>query len=390
VAGPTPSLTRGARLALAAAALSCVLVAPAGAGAADATKVKVMTRNLYLGADLGPGVRAQNLQELVNAAGTVLNEVDANKFGVRAKGLAKEILNKKPHLVGMQEVALWRTGPCTENPIPPKATKVRYDFLKLLLKRLNKDGPKYHKVVVEPEFDFEIQANTDGDETTSAPGCPLGSEINVRLTMRDAIIARNGVETSNPKGGNFDTLLQVRPSGFPVDVTRGWTRTDAKVPGAAKFRFVNTHLEAFDSAKTGNHTNKGTDVNRGKVRQAQARELFAQGGPATGKLVVLLGDLNSDKKTEVQQGDALAYKALLNNGFKERATSDPLSCCLETSLLTLAGGGKVSDFDHQVDHIMTNAPEKVSLLSSSVTGRKPVNGFWDSDHAGVFSSLGLP
>jgi endonuclease/exonuclease/phosphatase family metal-dependent hydrolase len=367
-----------------------MLVAPSGAGAADGTKVKVMTRNLYLGADLGPGVRATNFQELVNAAGTILNEVDANKFGVRAKGLANEILKKKPHLVGMQEVALWRTGPCTKVPIPPSATKVRYDYLKQLLKRLNKDGPKYHKVVVKPEFDFEIQANTDGNEDTSAPGCPFGSELNARLTMRDAIIARNGVQTSDPRKGTFDTLLQVRPSGVEVDVTRGWTRATAKVPGAGKFTFVNTHLEAFDSAKTGNHTNKGNDVGRGRVRQAQAKELFAAGGPATGKLVVLVGDLNSDKKTEVQVGDALAYKALLNNGFKERSTDDPLSCCLESSLLTANGGGKVSDFDHQVDHVMTNAPEKVSLFGSSVTGRNPVNGFWDSDHAGLFSTLGLP
>jgi len=29
-------------------------------------------------------------------------------------------------------------------------------------------------------------------------------------------------------------------------------------------------------------------------------------------------------------------------------------------------------------------------VSSSVTGLKPVNGFWDSDHAGLFSVLTLP
>jgi hypothetical protein len=385
VAGPT------LRLILAALTAAVVLALPAGAGAADPAKVRVMTRNVYLGADLGPGVRAQNLQELVNAAGTVINEVDANKFGVRSKGLAAEILGKKPHLVGLQEVALWRTAPCTNNPIPPSAKNVRYDFLKILLTQLNKGGQKYRRVVVQPEFDFEIQANTDGNEETSAPGCPLGSEMNVRLTMRDVILARTGVQTAKSAGANFDTLLQVRPSGFPVDVERGWTRTNAKVPGAKPFRFVNTHLEAFDSAATGNHTNKGTDVSRGKVRRAQARELFAPKGPATAPIpVILLGDLNSDKATEVQQGDALAYKALLANGFKERSTSKPLSCCLETSLLTLAGGGKASDFDHKVDHIMTDSPAKVSLLGSSVTGRKPVNGFWNSDHAGVFSTLGMP
>jgi hypothetical protein len=36
---------------------------------------------------------------------------------------------------------------------------------------------------------------------------------------------------------------------------------------------------------------------------------------------------------------------------------------------------------------MTNVPKKVKLLGSSVTGLTPVNGFWDSDHAGVLSLL---
>jgi hypothetical protein len=38
---------------------------------------------------------------------------------------------------------------------------------------------------------------------------------------------------------------------------------------------------------------------------------------------------------------------------------------------------------------MTNAPKMVKLLSSVITGLTPVNGFWDSDHAGVLSVLRL-
>jgi hypothetical protein len=37
--------------------------------------------------------------------------------------------------------------------------------------------------------------------------------------------------------------------------------------------------------------------------------------------------------------------------------------------------------------VMTNAPKKIKLVSGSITGLKPINGFWDSDHAGVFSTL---
>ena len=244
-------------------------------------------------------------------AGTILHQADENNFPVRAKGLAAEIRSKNPDLVGLQEVALWRTGPCTESPLPPKATHVRYDYLKLLLSQLNRGGQRYRAVIAEPEFDFEVYASTDGNPMSSAPGCVLGSEINGRLTMRDVILARVGrVKTSNARCGHFRTLLQVRPGGVAPDVTRGWTRVDAQVPGSAKFRFVNTHQH------------------------------------------------------------------------------DPLECCLKGDVLTTSGGSRISDFDHKVDHVMTNAPSKIQLVNSS--HRSPVNGFWDSDHAGLFSTLSLP
>jgi hypothetical protein len=52
-------------------------------------------------------------------------------------------------------------------------------------------------------------------------------------------------------------------------------------------------------------------------------------------------------------------------------------------------GGAASQFDHMVDHIMTRDPKQVKLVNSSATGRSPQNGFWDSDHAGLFSTLKL-
>jgi endonuclease/exonuclease/phosphatase family metal-dependent hydrolase len=208
--------------------------------------------------------------------------------------------------------------------------------------------------------------------------------------MRDAILKRVGTDvvTRNPAKGHFDTLLQEPVSGVPVDVTRGWTNIDARVDGSGWFRFVNTHLEAFDNQPS-NHTNQNTDVGNGEVRLAQAQQLVAPGGPADTQLpVVLVGDLNSDVKTALKPGDGKANQALLQSGFRERSTSDPLSCCLNTAVLKApGGGGQVTDFDHKVDHIMTNDPQHVGLFNSAVTGRQPVHGYWDSDHAGLFSTL---
>jgi endonuclease/exonuclease/phosphatase family protein len=378
---------------VAVAALAAVALIALGApaqsqAAAKKHKARVMTRNLFLGADLTPGIRAKSFTELVDAAGQILNQVDQNKFQVRARGLASEILRKKPDLVGLQEAALWRTASChvIVPPSPPTATHVRYDFLKLLLKRLNRGKRRYKLAVSQNEFDFETEANTDGSADHSC-------DTNVRLTMRDAILVRlhAGVRTTRRRKGHFKTLLAPKLLGaITVPVIRGWTSIDARIRGSRKFRFVNIHLEALDN-QASNPTTDGNSVGNGEVREAQAKELTKKGGPATGKRpVILLGDLNSDRKTEVKPGDAKAYNWLLNVGLRERSTSKPLSCCLKGDVLTFPGAGRRSQFNHKVDHVMTNAPRKIKLLTSSVTGRSPSHGFWNSDHAGLFSQLRIP
>lgn len=333
--------------------------------------VNTMTRNLYLGADLTPAILAATLPEFIAANGQILREVTANNFPVRAKGLADEILKAKPDLVGLQEVALWRTAPVNFEVLTkgPSATTVRYDYLAELLSELNKGPDRYEVVVVQNEFDLEAPGDEDGNPATG----PFGADINGRLTMRDVILARRGagVQTSNPQSANFVTNLVVPVAGVPVTIKRGWTATDAKVRGSGWFRFVNTHLEAFQPL----------------IRQAQAAELVAPTGPATSDLpVVLVGDLNSDDDT-VTGADRLAYETLLAAGMVNRSTDDPLSCCLNSSLLAVGKGGSEADFDHQVDHILTRDPEAITLEDSAVSGIQPVNGFWNSDHAGVFSAL---
>ena len=346
-------------------------------------EVRVMTRNLYLGANLTPAIGAKTLPELVAANGKILREVTANDFPTRAEGLAEEILAKRPDLVGLQEVALWRTAPPSLAPLQtgPSATAVRYDFLQELLDELNagkgqggKGKPQYEVVVVQQEFDFEAPADENGipGDGNAAQGIP-DAEINGRLTMRDAILTRRGagVQTWNAQGDNFEALLKVKILTAELPVARGWTATDAKVRGSHPFRFVNTHLEAFHPG----------------VRAEQASELVAPDGPATSALpVILLGDLNSDDDT-VAGPDRLAYEALLAAGMVSRSTNNPLSCCLKSSLLAEGAGGKVTDFDHQVDHVLTRDPQTIALEDSAVTGLLPVNGFWNSDHAGVFSAL---
>jgi hypothetical protein len=351
--------------------------APDSPGRAEGQIARVMTRNLYLGADLGPAIRAPSLAAFVDATGGILRQVTATSFPVRVKGLAGEILAAEPDLVGLQEVALWRTGPPSLAPLlgaPNAASTVRVDFLALLLAELNAGEERYRVVVVQEEFDLEAPADENG--VAGDGPAPIGdAELNARLTMRDVILERvgRGVHTWDPAGGNFQVLLTLPILGTPVTVERGWTRVDARVRGGAPFRFVNTHLEAFDQRAL-----------RPSIRALQAAELVAPGGPADSELpVVLLGDLNSDDDT-VHPDDQQAYRVLLEAGFVSVSTGDPLSCCVSSFDLTT---GSVEEFDHQVDHVMTDTPERVELVESFVTGREMQNGYWSSDHAGVFSAL---
>ncbi len=201
--------------------------------------------------------------------------------------------------------------------------------------------------------------------------------------MRDVILVNEDskvkAKLKNPQSGTFTELFTPVVGGsVPVPVTRGWTAGDVTVKKGKgksklkrKFRFVNSHFEAFDD-----------ETQVPSIRALQAQELLD--GPAAKKRSIILGDFNSDTVTEVQAGDEQAYQALLDGGFRERSTSDTASCCVSNLF-----SSPPSEFDHRVDHVMTNMGNKVKLGKSSVTGREQVNGIYDSDHAGVYSKLKL-
>jgi endonuclease/exonuclease/phosphatase family metal-dependent hydrolase len=371
----------------------------AGTKTSKGTKLTVMSRNLYLGADLAPALQANNVDQAVNAGGEIVKQVHATKFpSVRAASLAGEIRKRRPDLVGLQEAAWWRMatpadpGPALSgHPVATQTDPQGGDFLADLLKQLNKKKGKkkpavrYKIAAVKPEFDFELPVNNGSGGLATA-------DHNERLTMRDAILVRQGVgiKTSHPTSGTYNSLLRVQLAGFiNIDVTRGWTALDVKARGRS-FHFVNTHLEAFDQQGS-NQTNQGSSVGKGDIRAAQAAQLVGAGGAAHGKRpVILLGDMNSDDDTVPASGDRNAYAALTAGGFSERSTGNPLSCCLNDAFLVggpgIGGPAPINQFDHQVDHVLTNT-KKIKFVKGFVDGRTPVNGLYPSDHAALTSVL---
>jgi endonuclease/exonuclease/phosphatase family protein len=387
------------------AALSLTLLpgAAQAAGKKKGHQLNVMTRNLYLGADLSPALNASSIDGAVDAAYQIEQQVHRTKFpSVRAALLAKEIKKQKPDVVGLQEAAWWRTGPydlsaATGGPKATQTDPLGGDFLSDLLARLNKGkkGKKgtasakkkapplrYRIAVQKTEFDFELPVN-QGSGGLSA--CPSQCH-NERLTMRDAILVRKGVKVSKPSSGTFNTLLRVQVGGvLPVDVTRGWAAADVKLHGR-KLHVVDSHFEAFDSGSS-NTGSDGQTYPKGGIREAQAKQLVAAGGPSTSKLpTLLIGDFNSDFPVHGDQvfpGDALAFQALLAGGFSERAlTPPPFGCCIQDANLA---NPSTAGVDHRVDHIMSNS-KKVKFKKGALTTTY-ANGLWSSDHFGVASQL---
>jgi endonuclease/exonuclease/phosphatase family metal-dependent hydrolase len=357
---------RALALVLGSVAAVTAFAMPATAGAKP-VNVDVMTRNLYLGAVLDPVILAPNPGAARVAAGEIYDKVVDTNYPARAKLLAEEIRRSKPHLIGLQEVSLWRRGQrgAADGPATP-ATEVIYDYLDTLRHELQRLGLKYRVVSLQQEADIEIPISISGDDA---------AEFDARLTMRDVILAKSNVKTRNNQHGNFDARLNVPTQLGPVSVLRGWNSIDVRKVGRKKkqFRFVNTHLESFF---------KGT-------RTAQAGELIgASGAVDTNRPVILVGDLNSDPDDSAP-ADAAAYNLIVGNesaedgGFADRGVEEN-TCCF---------GEPVTDpvpaFTSRIDHVLSRGP--VSELSSQLIGVDPDlrtnTGLWPTDHGGVVARL---
>jgi endonuclease/exonuclease/phosphatase family metal-dependent hydrolase len=347
------------------------MAVPATAEAKRAPKLTVMTRNIFLGADLSPAINAPSLAAAIDGAGVIWNEMQSTKFAERAKPLAREIRRSKADLVGLQEVALWRKqtpsdlGGPPQNPNGKPATQIEQDFLAILKRELKRS---YKVVVVQQEVDAELPVDQDGSDAT---GGLFGADFDARLTMRDVILVRRAskVKLGKTRRGHYTTRYEPNVGGFVIPVDRGWASVEARL-GKKRFRFVDTHLEAF-----GDPT----------IREAQAKELAA--GPLkTGRQVILVGDLNSGiaKHNEPERpGDDLAFRALVDFGMHDNGAVQ--SCCYDDLF------DPAAVFDHTVDHVLTKP--RLRTVRAVVTGNRrserTPSGLWPSDHGGVVSALRL-
>jgi endonuclease/exonuclease/phosphatase family metal-dependent hydrolase len=337
------------------------------AGWGRGREVTVMTRNLYVGASLGPVIGAPTPQEIPGAVSLTLQKIQATNFPERAVALADEIEEHEPDLIGLQEVSLIRRQSPGDffqgNPQP--ATEVVLDHLAILQAELSARGLRYVVAARQTTADVELPD-------------AMGNDL--RLTDAEVILVNERVSFSNVRSGLYAARVVVPAggSGPLVEIPRGWVSIDARVAGRA-FRFVSTHLEAEVAA----------------IQVAQAAELVrllaAEPLP-----VILLGDFNS-----AADGSTTPTYAMLTGqgGFTDAwplgIDDDEGYTCCQTELLT----NPTSVLRTRIDLVLfRDAPGcgpsgRLRVLDAALTGdteedRTP-SGLWPSDHAGVVVTLRL-
>jgi endonuclease/exonuclease/phosphatase family metal-dependent hydrolase len=313
-----------------------------------------MTRNLYLGANLDPILQATSFAGALNAVATRWQIVQANDFPVRAGAIARELQAVRPDLVGLEELVVYRAQ------MPSDFLQSRAQTIVLDYKRELERALRAHKL---PYRFVGIDTNTDAELPSGSPAA-----MDIRLTVRNGLLVRNGIRVKNVRAENFTTTDPVIPG--LVTARRGWVSADATV-GGRTFRVIVTHLESFKPAT---------------VSEAQSRELLA--GPANTRLpVVLLGDLNSRPDGSTTK----SYANLISAGFEDAwAEAYPgsagLTCCHGEDLRDIGG-----PFSERIDYVLTRGGFRA--LRGAVTGEAEssrVGGLWPSDHGGLWMSLRLP
>lgn len=354
-------------------------VAAAGR-AADPAALRVMTRNVYVGAPIERVTEASSPQEIPFLVAETWAQVQRTNFPERAETLAEEIEREAPHLVGLQEVSLFRMQVPGDfligNPVPAGTTVL--DFLDVLLDALAARGLQYGVAASATNFDLEVPMWT-------GPGA--ADFVDIRLTDFDVILARSDVALGETGSANFAAAAALELGGSQIRIPRGWAWADATV-GGRSYRFVNTHLEPADFADPTRAGSCSRSVHPllHQLQLAQAGELLAWVGE-TDLPVVMVGDFNSAADGCTTDTYALVREV----GFVDAWNASGARRGGFTASQDLDLRNRVSKLFHRIDFVfyrgLERGPEGITAVTARRVGAEPADrtasGLWPSDHAGV-------
>lgn len=262
-------------------------VTPYAWGKQKQPKFKVMTRNLYLGADIFKVVDAaqNNPASIPYAVEDVYNTMLDTNFWERAEAIADEIELFEPDVVGLQEVSTYyiqTPGDFIAGNLE-QAEELVIDFYTVLNDALEARG-MYYVAFTVTNADIEMPMF----DLNAGPPFYLSD---VRLVDHDVILVREDNVASNENKGNYYWQLKLDVGGTLVAFTRGYISVDVNIKGD-DYRFVNTHLEVRSEPGS---------VFR-VFQAAQMRELLTILSGET-KPIIMVGDFNSSSEDVIGASD---------------------------------------------------------------------------------------
>jgi endonuclease/exonuclease/phosphatase family metal-dependent hydrolase len=353
------------------------------------TQVKVMTRNLYLGADIFRVVEAaqNDPRTIPYVVADVFQTVQDTNFYDRAEAIADEVLKTKPHVIGIQEASTYyiQTPGDFFAGNPDQATDCLHHFYTVLNEALEARGLYYvaHEVI---NADIEL------------PMVDLQSQTglsDVRLVDQDMILVKKPLESREVAAGNYDTQLELDIGGTPAAFSRGYLVVDVEIKGN-EYRFVNTHLEVRSEPGS-------------PFRLAQSAQMFellttigglSVDGPPQ---VIMVGDFNSSPEDipgeAIDPSDgklkpyvppymlATGYFGYLDSWLLQKRYDDGYTSGFDEFV-----SDPTAELTTRIDHVFLGPNGyKIEKVKSDVVGDEvkdmTPNGLWPSDHAGVVAKI---
>lgn len=395
--------------------LLALLVVP-HASADEPYDITVMSRNIYLGADVG--VALELIPDFPAAAQFMWDQMRKTQFENRVEKLANEAAQERPELIGIQEATIWY---CKKN-LWSKKVEV-FNFLDQYIAATKKTGVGYSLASAAG-----VEAFNPGYSIAAIPYLTkvkdaatfqpiFGSESAAcGFTIGDAILVRDDVAGDVLQVGNseFKDAYSIVPT--IMTIYRGYTWVDFKVRDSV-VRVASTHLESiWDEDEVPNSAK-------------QAAQLISDLGGAAMPLIVM-GDFNADyrdpRPTNAANpglqpvvgkscpnsgaAECNAYAAMIAAGFTNSSpdAKDPryftwgaaaLLNGPDTARVNAAKEfGNQYGFTDRLDYIFTK--NVYATVSTKLIGNVYPDGssIWDcglekcfaSDHAGIVSTIELP
>jgi endonuclease/exonuclease/phosphatase family metal-dependent hydrolase len=385
---------RGVRTSLI-SSLIAAIISPIPAQAAQPT-FTVMSRNIYLGADVG--VALELIPDMPAAAQFMWDQVNKNDFSKRSVALAAEIQTYKPDVIGIQEATIWY---CKKNAWSKKVEV--FNFTDQLLEALGGDyvlASKDGKTAFNPGYSINpipfLTMVTDPTrfqklfgQDKAACGFQIGDALAIKKELSDQVLNVGNTE--------YETSYSIVPT--LMTIYRGYTWADIEIKNIP-VRFISTHLESI------------WDENKVPNAAKQAAQLI-EDVSSTNMPLVVIGDFNSDprdprpanaanpglqptasKECPAGSSKCNAYRLMKEAGFNDAGpdASEPTTYTWGMNALltgpdpdrlkSAQGMGNEYGFTDRLDYIFTK--NGVDVSTSQIIGFKAP---YATDHAGVFAEF---